>query len=155
MAWSPNRSSRRGHPVKMLVLHGDAGRSDAGTLSHIANPDAKVSYHWLVGRDANHQLVPESEKAWHAGKSEWPGCTVGNSVNPTSIGVGFANDGSQLFPASQVSRGAVLCAEICERHAIPVHLVRGHFEVSPGRKTDPWRHFPWEHFWAEFCKASR
>lgn len=139
----------------MIVIHGDAGRSDAGTLAHIANPDSKVSYHYLVGRAENHHLVPESEKAWHAGRSEWPGCTVGSSVNPTSVGVGFANDGNETFPDHQIKRGAGLVAEIAKRHNVPIHLIRGHFEVSPGRKTDPWPHFPWDLFWRELGRASR
>jgi len=140
----------------MVVVHGDAGQTDAGTVSWIKSPTSRVSYHYLVGRDTTvYQFVPEAEKAWHAGRSAWDGCTVGNSVNPTSVGLSFANNGTEPFGADQIQAGAELCANICKRHTIPVHMVRGHFEVSPGRKADPWQHFPWPAFWLALCEASR
>jgi N-acetylmuramoyl-L-alanine amidase len=146
---SPNRSGRDGHPVRMVVIHGDAGRTDAGTISWIESPDSGISYHYLVGRGGQvHQFVEENEKAWHAGVSEWPDCTVGNSVNPTSIGVAFANDGTgdEPYTSAQYAQGAKLVGGIIRRHRIPIDAVRGHHEVSPGRKTDPWAHFDWQRF---------
>jgi N-acetylmuramoyl-L-alanine amidase len=133
----------------MVVIHGDAGRTDAGTISWIESPDSQVSYHYLVGRDGQvHQFVDEAEKAWHAGVSEWPECTVGNSVNPTSIGVAFANDGAgnEPYTSAQYAQGAKLVGGIIRRHRIPIDMIRGHFEVSPGRKEDPWSWFDWERF---------
>lgn len=151
MDLSPNRSSRAGNPIRLLVLHGDAGKSDGGTVSWIKDPTSKVSYHYLVGRAGGiYQFVPESEKAWHAGLSSWPECTVGNSVNACSIGLAFANDGTEPYKDIQYEAGAKLAAQICKRHCIPVHLIRGHYEVSPGRKTDPWQHFDWFRFFGNF-----
>jgi len=156
MDLSPNRSSRRGTPIKMIVIHGDAGKTDGGTVAWIKDPASKVSYHYLVGRASGiYQFVPEEEKAWHAGTSAWTSCTVGNSVNASSIGVSFANDSIELFRDAQIAAGAKLVAAICQRHAIPLHLIRSHAEVSPGRKTDPWAHFPWMLFWSELGLASR
>lgn len=141
---SPHHSSRGGHRPGMVVIHGDAGTSDEGTVGWIQDPVSRVSYHYLVGRDGSeYRLVPEAEKAWHAGPSSWEGYTVRGSVNPTSIGVAFANDGEEPFREIQYDVGGRLVAEICARHGIPVHLIRGHYEVSPGRKTDPWKHFNW------------
>lgn len=153
--WSPNRGPREGHTARMIVIHGDAGTSDAGTVSWCLDPASQVSYHFLVGRAKNYELVPVTDKAWHAGKSEWPGVTFRGSVNHGSIGVAFANDGKAPFLPEQIDRGAKLCASLCMEHSIPVHMIRGHFEVSPGRKTDPWDHFPWEAFWLALCRASR
>lgn len=142
--------------MKLLVLHGDAGKSDGGTVEWIKDPLSKVSYHYLVGRAAGiYQFVPEDEKAWHAGVSSWEGCTVGVSVNATSIGVAFANDSKEPYKEPQIIAGAKLVAQICKRHNIPLHLVRSHAEVSPGRKTDPWAHFPWPLFWSALGEASR
>lgn len=146
---SPHHSSRRGRTPQMVVIHGDAGTSDEGTVSWIQSPDSMVSYHYLVGRDGQvYRFVSEDRKAWHAGQSEWGRFTVGDSVNPTSIGVAFANDGTgdEEYRDAQYEAGAQLVAGICHRHNIPIRLIRGHNEVSPGRKTDPWSWFDWERF---------
>lgn len=145
---SPNHSERGGARPRMVVIHADAGKTEAGTISWIMNPEAKVSYHYLIGRDGTvYQLVSEELKAWHAGESSWHGMTVGNSVNPTSIGVAFANDGTEAYRDAQYEAGGHLVAEICKRYGIPLDLIRGHNEVSPGRKRDPFPQFSWEKFY--------
>lgn len=147
---SPHHSSRKGHIPRMVVIHGDAGHSDAGTVAWIQDPVSRVSYHYLVGRDgAVYQFVDERDKAWHAGQSEWDGFS---GVNEISIGVSFANDGTgqEAYRSCQYGHGGRLVADICRRHRIPCHMIRGHYEVSPGRKTDPWSWFNWPHFYELF-----
>lgn len=148
---SLHQSPRGSAKIGMVVIHGDAGKTDEGTASWIESPDSRVSYHYLIGRTGDvYQFVPESEKAWHAGESQWGAMTVGNSVNPTSIGVAFANDGTgdEMYTEHQYREGARLVADICKRYEIPVHMIRGHYEVSPTRKQDPWDHFDWRRFFA-------
>jgi N-acetylmuramoyl-L-alanine amidase len=155
---SPNKSSRSGHRPQLIVLHGDAGKTDAGTVSWLTNPESKVSYHWLVGRDGTaYKFVEEAENAWHAGVSQWEGLAVGKTINPVSIGVCFANDGlgAEPYRAVQYDVGAELVAAICRRHLIPVHRIVGHRQVSPGRKTDPWDWFDWERFTCALGKVAR
>lgn len=157
---SPNHSSRGGHKPTIVVIHGDAGETDSGTISWCCDPRSKVSYHYLIGRDGQaYQFVREQEKAWHAGVSTFHGEEIQGSVNPISIGVCFANNGkgSEFYTIIQYQRGARLVADICERHGIPLHRVRGHFEVAPGRKQDPWSHFNWRTFylWFAFYSADR
>lgn len=145
---SPHWSSRGIYVPEMVVIHADAGQTEEGTLSWLEHPDSKVSYHWLVGRDGKvYRIVPEVEKAWHAGESSWPGITVGNSVNPRAIGVAFANNGTEAYREAQYVAGAELVADAMERYSIPLGLVRGHNEVSPGRKTDPYPQFNWRTFY--------
>lgn len=145
---SPHQSDRRGHHPCMVIIHGDAGKTDAGTVSWIQYSESKVSYHYLIGRDGEtYQFVPEDRRAWHAGTAEWGGKT---DINSISIGVSFANDGTEPYKPVQYKVGGKLVAEICERHKIPCHLIRGHYEVSPGRKTDPWDHFDWGEFYRWF-----
>ena len=155
---SQHRSTRNHHKPSLVVIHGDAGKSDRGTVAWITNPSSKVSYHYLIGRDGQvYQFVQESESAWHAGRSRWNGEEINGSVNSISVGVAFANDGQEPFRHEQYKEGAKLVAEICERWAIPLHRIRGHYEVSPGRKTDPWAHFNWRTFyqWFAFHAAGR
>lgn len=144
---SPHKGSRNGCPVKLVVIHADAGKSDLGTVSWLQNPESKVSYHYLIGRDGKvYQFVDESERAWHAGISSWPDCAVQKSVNAYSVGVSFANDGKEAYRDVQYVVGAELVADICKRHGIALANVVGHCDVSPGRKLDPYAHFDWTSF---------
>lgn len=149
---TPNKTLANGRKVFLVVIHGDAGKTDAGTVSWIRSAASQVSYHYLIGRDgAVYKFVDEASIAWHAGDSKWPGCTVEKpgrkpTVNPTSIGVAFANDGKEPYRPVQYQSGAELVADICRRHGIARDMVVGHFQVSPGRKTDPWPHFDWDEF---------
>lgn len=155
---TPHKSSRDGHKPSLIVIHGDAGKSDLGTISWLANPASKVSYHFLIGRDGVvYQFVKESENAWHAGLSTFHGEEIGKSVNKISIGVAFANNGlgSELYTQAQYKAGGELVADICRRNGIPFHRVRSHAEVSPGRKSDPWRHFEWDAFYLAFGRSCR
>ena len=153
---TPHKSDRGGYKPSMVVIHGDAGKTDEGTIAWLADPTSKVSYHYLVGRNGRiYQFVPEQQKAWHAGISRYNNEKVVNSVNPFSIGLCFANNGTEPFTDIQYTEGAKLLAAVCKRHNIPLHRVRGHYEVSPGRKTDPWNHFDWNLFVALFGGATR
>ncbi len=144
---SPHQSLRAGRTVRLVVIHGDAGKSDAGTLAWLKDPASMVSYHYLVGRDGTvYRCVPEGRKAWHAGKSAWKGLEVQGSVNACSIGVAFANDGTEPYRDAQYLAGAKLVREILDRYDLDGDDVVGHADVSPGRKTDPWKHFDWDRF---------
>lgn len=139
---SPNQNARpAGEAPSLIVLHGTAGKSDAGDVSWCQSPQAKVSYHYIVGRDGSvYRLVPDDRRAWHAGKSEWGGRA---NCNDYSIGIGFSNDGREPFTARQYVAGAQVVADVCARWRIPWHRIVAHYHVSPGRKTDPWYHFEW------------
>lgn len=130
-------------PLKatLIVLHGDAGKTDIGTIAWLKDPKSKVSYHYLIGRDGTvYQFVPENRKAWHAGLSRWKGEEIAGSVNPISIGVAFANDGTgkEAYTEKQYRAGGELLADICERRGLDWSRIVTHAQVSPGRKADPW-----------------
>jgi N-acetylmuramoyl-L-alanine amidase len=137
-----------GRGPEIIVLHGTAGGSDIGDLSWLLNPASKVSYHYLIGRRGTiWQLVPERLRAWHAGVSTYQGRA---NVNDFSIGVAFANKGPgnppDPYTPEQIEAGAWLCADIWTRRGIGLDRITTHAAVSPGRKTDPWPHFPLEVF---------
>lgn len=141
---SPNWSSREGHAVSMVIVHGTGSMSTSGVLSWICDERSKVSYHYLIGRDGNlYRCVLEKAKAWHAGRSKWHGREIGNSVNPISIGIGLTSDGSEPYTDAQYWTLADLLGDIMTRYRIPPCDVRGHAEVSPGRKVDPYDVFDW------------
>lgn len=149
-ASSPNKSSRGGFPIGMIVIHADAGTSDDGTVSWIQNPESKVSYHYLVGRRGQvYRFVADEDKAWHAGKSEWGGASVHGSLNPVSIGVCIANNGKEPYGPIQYRLAGKLVAHLMRKYSVGLHDVRGHYEVSPDRKTDPYDHWDWRTFYGE------
>lgn len=161
---SPNFNARPvGTAVACVVLHGTAGSSVEGDLAWLCDEargsdgepvDTSASYHYLVGRDGTvYQLVDEADRAWHAGESEWLGRP---DVNDFSVGIGMTNrgpvggdarnPGQQLYTTEQIMAAAELTTQVCQRHGVPWRNVVTHALVSPGRKSDPWLHFPWGEF---------
>lgn len=132
---SPNHNSRGQKAIALIVLHADAGASDAGTVSWIQSSESKVSYHVLVGRDGTlYRLVPDDRRAWHAGKSLWQG---EKDVNAISLGLAFANrhNGIEAMTAAQRETARQVIAEWRTKYGpLPVTT---HAQVAPGRKTDP------------------
>jgi N-acetylmuramoyl-L-alanine amidase len=136
---SPNFDARR--PNFVIIHHTSNDNADVA-LAVLANPERKVSAHYLIGRDGKiFQLVDERARAWHAGESYWGGQ---RDINSASIGVELDNNGSERFPDAQIDALVRLLADIRTRHNIPQANFLGHADVAPGRKTDPSRYFPWK-----------
>ncbi len=143
---SPNFGERRGErKVDMLLLHYTGMESASGALSWLCNPDSEVSAHYFVFEDGRViQMVPEMDRAWHAGKSFWAG---DSDINSCSIGIEIANPGhacgSPDFPDEQMESVVDLCKDIVLRHEILPARVLAHSDVAPGRKQDPGEKFDW------------
>ena len=149
---SPNQSPRKaGSLISAIVLHADAGKSDAGTIDWICvgsvGTDNPVSYHYLIGRDGKiYQFVPDAKKAWHAGVSVFHGVP---NCNEYTLGISFANDQKgEPFTKAQIDAGVQLVAEKCRALCVQLLRVTTHAEVSPGRKHDPGPLFPLSDFLA-------
>ena len=144
---SPNFEPRPGSGVAdMLVLHYTGMRSGAEALARLTDAGAKVSCHYVVEEDGSvFSLVPESQRAWHAGLSSWRG---EGDINSRSVGVEIVNPGHEFgyraFPAVQIDAVIRLCLGILSRHPIPARNVVGHSDVAPTRKQDPGELFPWD-----------
>lgn len=141
---SPNYSGRSGNAVSMVIVHGTGSMSDHGTVSWVTNSASRVSYHYLIGLDgALYRFVAEDMKAWHAGKSTWNDREIGGSVNPISIGIALTSDGTAPYTSPQYDTLAWLLSDVMTRYRIPPSDVRGHNEVAPSRKIDPYDTFDW------------
>ena len=98
----------------------------------------------MIGLDGKlYRCVAETHKAWHAGRSTYGGREIAGSVNPISLGVALTNDGTQPYKEAQYDTLGHLLADLMRRHRIPPSDVRGHNEVAPGRKVDPYDSFDW------------
>lgn len=118
----------------------------------------QVSSHYLIG-DNNpatvYKLVDESQRAWHAGESEWQGRTW---LNSSSIGIEIVNPGFRDTPTgrvwypyseAQIQALIVLLKDIVKRNNIEPRHVIGHSDIAPLRKQDPGPLFPWKRLAAE------
>lgn len=167
---SANQNSR----VTVVVLHHTTADFQE-SLDILTLPSSRpVSSHYLVPEPDDpsysekrlklHALVPEEQRAWHAGKSYWAGRSV---LNDMSIGIELVNrsychnnaenpaggdpeDPASIcfypdFPIAQIDMLLDLLGEILERHPDikPTNII-GHADVAPQRKIDPGPRFPWQ-----------
>src|SRR6195952_2802969 len=141
---SPNFDERTS-PVSILVLHYTGMVDAASAIARLADPEAKVSAHYLIAEDGQIvRMVDESKRAWHAGKSHWRGL---DDINSASIGIELVNPGHEFgyrpFPEAQIDALIPLVASIVERHGITRGNIVGHSDIAPARKQDPGELFPW------------
>ncbi len=143
---SPNHGERKdGRRPDMIVLHYTGMRHANSALELLKAPGSDVSAHYFVFEDGRIiQMVQESRRAWHAGKSFWAGET---DINSCSIGIEIANPGHDHgyppFPKRQIAAVTTLCRSIQTRHTISPTRVLAHSDVAPSRKQDPGEKFPW------------
>src|SRR5471032_2999668 len=131
--------------VQFVIVHYTATNLERSLalLTH-----GQVSSHYLIGDDASgtiFKLVDESQRAWHAGESEWAGRTW---LNSSSIGIEIVNPGYRDTPTgrvwypyseAQVQSLVVLLKDISKRNGIDPKNIIGHSDIAPLRKLDPAR----------------
>lgn len=143
---SPNHGLRRGtDAADMVVLHYTGMTSCKAAAERLSDPVAEVSAHFLIDLDGTVlRLVPEDQRAWHAGQGGWGDVT---DVNSHSIGIEIANpghrDGYPPFPEPQMASVVALLSDVMPRWNIPAERVIGHACMAPGRKIDPGEKFDW------------
>lgn len=130
----------------MLVIHYTGMRTAEEALDRMCDPDAKVSAHYCIDEDgAIIRLVPEDQRAWHAGVASWRGHS---NINERSIGIELVNPGHEFgyrpFPEAQITALILLTSGILRRHEIPQRNIVGHSDIAPSRKQDPGELFDWQ-----------
>ena len=142
---SPNFGPRLAAGADMIILHYTGMATGPAAEDWLCAAESQVSSHYLVHEDGSIvQMVRESDRAWHAGKSSWRGVT---DINSRSVGIEIVNPGHALgyrdFPDAQIGAVIALCRDIGARHLIRPERVLAHSDVAPGRKIDPGERFPW------------
>ena len=99
-----------------------------GEITQIVNPQYYIAYH--AGRSSFWHPV---HRAW---KKYW---------NQYAIGIEWLGDGNiQPFSKKQYEKGAKLHAILMKKFpTIQPICITGHEVISPGRKSDPGKHFDW------------
>jgi N-acetyl-anhydromuramoyl-L-alanine amidase len=157
---SPNHDSRPpGVEADLIVVHGISlppgefggpwiDRLFTNTLPPEVHPyfaevgPLRVSSHVVIERDgAVTQYVRFTERAWHAGKSNYQGR---EACNDFSVGVELEGTDTLPYEAAQYAALAEVVAALCAAYPrlSPDRLV-GHSDIAPGRKTDPGPAFDW------------
>ena len=130
-----------------------------------------VSAHYLIlDYDDNkiYNLVPESERAWHAGAGGFASRTI---LNDTSIGIEIVNTGIKPeyqnalkngtldyhpyehyveFNELQIKKVAQLVQDIIARYNISAKNIMDHADMAPSRKIDPGAKFPWQRLYFDY-----
>ena len=157
---SPNFDARpEGMPLDVVVIHnislppGQFGTGDIeaffqNRLDATRHPffetirDVRVSAHFLITREGELvQFVACTQRAWHAGQSDYCGR---QRCNDFSIGIEIEGSDDLPFTPAQYHTAAALVAAL--RVAYPIGGLAGHSDIAPGRKTDPGPHFDWDRF---------
>lgn len=140
------KTSESPREVKALIIHSTFNASFPSTQQ----PDTfsvegvlkqfeqyGVAAHYLIGRDGQvYELVEPNNVAYHAGKSQLPDGTT--AVNSCSIGVEIMCTYTVGPNESQYASLRKLIDQLDTHYKFKYIL--GHFDIAPGRKTDPW-HF--------------
>ncbi|MFM5856380.1 N-acetylmuramoyl-L-alanine amidase [Aeromonas rivipollensis] len=152
-------SANQNERIAFLILH-YTDEDDARSLRLLTEPEHKVSAHYLIPRDTDerplpvYQLVPDSQRAWHAGRSRWHQYA---GLNASSLGIEIVNLGypteDEALPAhqrrwqpytrAQIAALGALARDLVDRYHIPPTQVLAHSDIAPERKQDPGPHFPW------------
>ncbi|MDF8328106.1 N-acetylmuramoyl-L-alanine amidase [Aeromonas salmonicida] len=152
-------SASQNERIAFLILH-YTDEDDVHSLRLLTEPAHQVSAHYLIPRDTDqtplpvYQLVPDSQRAWHAGRSRWHQYA---GLNASSLGIEIVNLGyppeDALLPAhqrrwqpytqAQIAAIGALTQKLVQRYRIPPTQVLAHSDVAPERKQDPGPHFPW------------
>jgi N-acetylmuramoyl-L-alanine amidase len=140
---SPNFSNRH-KAIDSIILH-HTGGSFPGCAMWLCHPNSGVSAHYLIIRRGRKifQLVPDHEKAWHAGKScyDLDGDGVITDVeklwNDRSIGIEIEAFSPYYYHPNQINALDELVVSLCMKHMIAPVNILGHKEIAKGRKIDP------------------
>lgn len=162
------QSQGKSQRIKSIILHYTA-EDEAESIRLLTQEN--VSAHYLIPLSQNetiYHLVPDNERAWHAGSGEFAGR---NMLNDTSIGIEIVNEGIQKqyrraankdnngyhpndhfveFSNLQVQKLAQLIQQLTDKYEIEPTQIIGHSDMAPSRKIDPGAKFPWERLYKEY-----
>lgn len=136
-AGSPNYNRRPRGEISAVIIHATANGTLQGVINWFNNPNAQASAHYTIDKDGTTvQHVQDMHRAWHAGVSSWQGRS---NLNDWSVGIELVNwnNGEDPFPEAQHQANADLTAHLCRKYNIQPEFILAHYDVSPGRKTDP------------------
>ncbi|WP_366099763.1 N-acetylmuramoyl-L-alanine amidase [uncultured Cetobacterium sp.] len=165
---SKYKSKSYNERVRFVILHYTALNDERSITALTKN---NVSSHYLVTQeryDSVYSLVPDTQRAWHAGTSSFDGY---KNLNDNSIGIEISNlgyssaskqktanlkegivDTAMFYPYNdaQVFKIGMLLRELTTKYKINPKYILGHSDIAPTRKFDPGPKFPWKHLYDHY-----
>ena len=161
-------STGKSQRIKSIVLHYTV--SDNERSIQLLTKGQVSSHYLILDNDDNkiYSLVPESERAWHAGSGSFGGRNI---LNDTSIGIEIVNKGIQPqylralkdseldyhpyehfveFDDLQIKKVGQLVQDLAKRYDISPKNIIGHADMAPSRKIDPGAKFPWQQLYFDY-----
>ncbi len=142
---SPNYNSRNKSKIQLIIIHYTALRNTKEAITYLCTKEKKVSAHYLISQNGViYNLVNERFRAWHAGQSFWQDIV---DINSFSIGIELdynPNGKNNKFSSKMISSLKKLILKIIDKHKINKKNILAHSDISPFRKKDPGKYFPWK-----------
>lgn len=150
-------SKGKNERIQFIIIHYTAGNNEA-SIKELISERASSHYLILSGKDEKiYNLVPDNERAWHAGVSSFRGKT---NLNDTSIGIEIVNEGIPKkywnyptynlyehyveYEDMQIEKVGQLVKDLATKYKIPARNILAHSDIAPSRKKDPGAKFPWK-----------
>jgi N-acetylmuramoyl-L-alanine amidase CwlA len=142
---SKRRSGIKISRVDFLVAHdtGNDGSTALQNATYFVNSanDIEASAHYFIDDKQIICCVPETEKAWHVRYgAPNDNYLLGKNANDYSISVELCYDSKKIKidNLAAYKNYIDLIRDICKRHGLdPRTKIAGHFQLDPGRRTDP------------------
>ena len=130
-----------------VIFHYTGMVSEKKAIERLANKGSKVSCHYFIQRNGTIiNMVPDKFVAWHAGLSCWKNH---KNLNDRSIGIEIQNSGlankNEGFSIKQIKSLLILSKILQKKYKIKSKNFLGHSDISPSRKKDPGKKFPWKY----------
>lgn len=133
--------SQRTSTIDTIIIHAISAIETAPGAPYDADEiisifiEYEVSAHYLILRDGTClNLVPENQKAWHAGPSIMPPPDHRQGVNDFSLGIELVGENDVAFTSLQYRALTALIEDIKQRHHISAIL--GHSDIAGADAVD-------------------
>jgi len=142
---SPNYNSRNKSKIQLIVIHYTALKNTLDAISYLCKEEKKVSSHYLISQNgAIFNLVEDKFRAWHAGQAYWQEKT---DINSISIGIELdynPKGENNKFSFKMINSLKKLILKLQKNYKINKKNILAHSDISPFRKIDPGKNFPWK-----------
>ncbi len=142
---SLNYNSRNNAKIQLIIIHYTALKNTLDAISYLCSKEKKVSSHYLISQNGTvYNLVDDKFRAWHAGQSFWQDNT---DINSISIGIelDYSPRGkNNKFSFKMINSLKKIIRDKQIKYKIDKNSILGHSDISPFRKIDPGKGFPWK-----------
>lgn len=162
---SKRRSGLKNNGIKFLVAH-DTGNPNSTAMSNVehyikSSNEMEASAHVFIDDKEIIECIPLDEKAWHVrylGPEDNE--RFGIDANDFALGIELCY-GKNINNLKAYKNYCKYIAMLCQKYDLdPLTKIAGHFQLDPGRKTDPIDAFnlinkTWEQFLKDVKKETR